>query len=465
MWEFFIIYINNKCGGVNVKKGYEVKCFNTAENRIMTIPLENMVGILLKLEFNVNFHIEALKAQAVAIRTNLIRNYSKMVEIDGIDNDIKNDIDNEKVKRAVIETEGIVITYNGKAIDAKYHLACGGSTENSENIMSNQVIYLRRVLCGYCKDSPYWQNEKSFSIEEIQEHIKKKFPDFMIKGVEIAGLMEDIERDDYGRVRHLKIGNELISGKELMELLDLDSTRFILFPTGVKFISKGKGHGMGLCLYGANKMAEEGYSFEEILKYYYTGVEVEKFKLPSEEMPLNGKVIVIDPGHGGDDYGYIGDSLGLLEKDIALSISLRLKNRLEELGANVFLTRDCDEKILATKRLEKVNEINPHFFMSLHMDYYPKSTMKGVEMFHFRSDEESKNIGLSILKSLKEMNIPTRGVKEGNFYVFRGIGTSSLLIELGFLSNEDEENKFKDDKYLEKLVIGISNGISNYYIP
>lgn len=447
-----------------MKRGYEIRYFNVAENRFMTVPLEDMVGILLKLEFNLNFHIEALKAQAVVIRTNLIRNHPEIIEIGGIDINIKNDIDCENINRAVSETEGLIITYNGKAIDAKYHLACGGSTENSENIMNNQVVYLRRVLCDYCRDSPYWQNEKSFSIEEIEELIKRKFPDFVIKDVEIAGFMDDFKRDDYGRVRYLKIGNEIISGKELMELLDLDSTRFIIFPTGVKFVSRGKGHGIGLCLYGANKMAEEGHSFEEIIKYYYTGVEIEKVRLPSEELPLNGKVIAIDPGHGGDDYGYIGDSLGLLEKDIVLDISLKLKKKLEELGASVFLTRDCDEKILATKRLEKVNEINPHFFMSLHMDYFPRSTMKGVEIFHFRSDEESKKIGLSILENLKGMNIPTRGVKEGNFYIFRGIGTSSLMVELGFLSNEEEEKRLNEEEYLKKLVTAISKGISDYFI-
>lgn len=446
-----------------MKKEYEVKYFDRTKNRTMTMPLEDMVGILLSLDFNLNFHIEALKAQAVVIRTNLARNQNKSVEIDKI-HSLEDNNNMTKVKKAVNETKGMVITYKGKPIDAKYHLVCGGSTENSENIVGNQVVYLRRVLCNYCKDSPYWENEKSFSIEEIQQLIKKRFPDFIMEDIEIVGFMEDIVRDDYGRVRYLKIGNEIISGKELMELLGLDSTRFIIFPTGVKFISRGKGHGIGLCLYGANKMAEEGYSFEEILKYYYTGVEIEEANLSSMEKPLNGKIITIDSGHGGDDYGYRGNLLGLLEKDIVLSISLSLRDKLEELGATVFLTRDCDQKLLATERIKKINEINPDFFISIHMDYYPNSTLKGVEMFYFRGDEESRNIGLSIVQNLREMNIPTRGVKEGNFYVFRGVGTSSLMLEAGYLSNEEEEIKFKDHKYIEKLAIGISKGISNYFI-
>lgn len=426
-------------------------------------PLEDKVSLLLSSEYNSNFHIEALKALAVVIRTNIARGVDESVEVNkNYNSGQSNHI--EEVKRAVRETEGMVITYKGKLIDAKYHLACGGSTENSENVTGNPVLYLRRVLCKYCQNSPYWQNEKSLSIEEIQERIRKKFPHYTMEDIEIKGLMEEIKRDEYGRVEYLKIGNDIISGKELMELLDLDSTRFIIWPTGLKFISKGKGHGMGLCLYGANKMAEEGHSFEEIIKYYYTGVEIEEGSLPTGEKPLNGKIIALDPGHGGEDHGYKGDYLGLLEKDIVYNLSLKLKECLEELGCKVFLTRNGDEKVLASERIERVNNINPHFFISIHMDYYSNSNLKGVEMFHFRNDIESQKIGLLIEKNLKEMDIPTRGVKEGNFYLFRGIGASALMVEVGFLSNKDEEIKFKDQKYIDKIALCISKGISSYFI-
>lgn len=444
-----------------MKRDNQLIYFDKAMKKNAVMPLEYMVSALLSLEFNLNFHIEALKACAVIIRTNIIRNKNKTIELD------LSKIDDSSIKKAekiVNETEGIIITYNGKPIDAKYHLTCGGSTENSENILGNHIFYLRRVLCDYCKNSPYWKNEKKFSIEEIQHLLKEKLPKVSMDDIEIVGFMEDIKRDEYGRVIYIKVGNKIFSGKELMELLGLDSTRFVILPTEVKFISRGKGHGMGLCLYGANKMAEEGFSFEDILKYYYTGVEISKAKLPSENMPLNGKSIVIDPGHGGEDEGFKGDFLGLLEKDIVLDISIRLKEKLEELGASVLLTRERDEKILATTRVKMVNEINPDFFISIHLDYYPNSNMKGVEMFYFRGDEVSKDIGINIANNLKEVGIKTRGVKEGNFYIFREVGTSSMMFEAGFLSNKDEEMKFEDDEYVEKLVTSMSKGISNYFI-
>lgn len=443
---------------------YNIRYLDKEKGKEMTIPLEKMVGILLYSEINLEFHIEALKAQAVIIRTNLLKS-PKNIEGTGL-KDIW-DCEDEGAKRAikaVEDTKGLAITFNEKLIDAKYHLVCGGSTDNSENVMNNQVIYLRRVLCDYCKHSPYWEKEVTFSIEEIQELLDVKFPKENIDtDTELTGFIEEIKKDDYGRVRSVKIGNESFSGRELMELLSLDSTRFSIYPIGVKFITRGKGHGVGLCQYGANRMAEEGYSFKDILKYYYTGVQIEKVALPCIKMPLYGKVIVIDPGHGGDDKGHKGNHLGLLEKNIVLNMSLKLKSKLDDLGATVHLTRDTDENILITRRLEQVNDINPNFFISIHMDYYPNSNMKGVEIFHFRNDEESKKLGLCIIDSLNKNQIPIRGVKEGNFFIFRGVSSSSMMVEIGYLSSLDEEIMFNDDKYLNKLANGIVKGILEYF--
>ncbi|MCF6464323.1 N-acetylmuramoyl-L-alanine amidase [Clostridium sp. Cult2] len=445
---------------------FNIKYFNKEKNQEAEMPLEKMVGILLNLEMGFNFHIEALKAQAIVLRTNLLKS-SNLIELGSFENIWDNYNDNQNTKKiikSVNETKGMVILYNDKLIDAKYHLACGGSTENSENVIENQIIYLRRVLCHYCKDSIFWRNEKNFSIEEVEELLKVNFPkaDVDLES-EISGFIEDVERDQQGRVLSIKVGNERFSGKKLMELLNLNSTRFAILPTGVKFVTRGKGHGIGLCQYGAEKMAQEGYSYVDILKYYYTGVEIKESRLPCIKKPLYGKVIVIDPGHGGDDEGHKGDLLGLIEKNIVLKLSFKLKSKLESLGVRIHLTREGDEKVLITKRIEQANNIQPDFYISLHMDYFYNSKMKGCEMFHFRKDYNSKKLGSYILKNLNAKQIVTRGVKEGNFYIFRGVSTSSLLIEIGYLSNPQEEIKFLDENYLEDLTEGIVKGILEYY--
>ena len=459
-----------------MKSIYNIKYFDKDKNQEMKLPLEKMVGILLASEINIQFHIEALKAQSIVIRTNLLkssechrRKGENKFDIKPLTlyKDIWNDryeYNIEKINKVVDDTEGLAITFDNKLIDAKYHLVCGGSTENSENVIDNQSAYLRRVLCDYCKDSPYWRNEKDYSIGEMVNLLKVRFPKMDINSSsDILGFVEEIERDEHGRVSSLKIGDKAFRGKELMEILDLNSTRFNIFPTGFKFISKGKGHGLGLCQYGAEKMAQEGASFKEILEYYYTGVEIKKMELPCIKRPLFGRILVIDPGHGGEDLGYKGDLIGLLEKDIVLDLSLKLKMELENLGATVYLTRENDEKVLITERLDKANEIYPDFFISIHMDYYPNSNTKGCEMFYFRDDIESKRLGSYILKKLKEKQVSVKEVKEGNFYIFRGINVSSLLLEIGYLSNKEEEVKFKDEYYIKDLVQGIKEGILEYF--
>ncbi len=444
--------------------GYNIRCVDKEKGRELVIPLERMVGLLLKKEIDVNFHIEALKAQAVAIRTNLLR-ISGPMEVKDLDVDLDLEYKpNERIRKVLEETEGIIITFNGKPIDAKYHVTCGGSTENSENVLKNSVTYLRRVLCDYCKDSPYWWKEKSFSVEEIEKILKIKFPKMdVVESPQIEGFMENIEKDPYGRVKSIKIGNKEFTGLELMELLSLNSTRFSIYPSSIKFVSRGKGHGIGLCQYGANKMAEEGYSYKEILKYYYTGVELENLVMPSEDKPLYGKRIMLDPGHGASDTGYKGDYLGLLEKDITLSLGLKLKKKLEDLGATVYMTRDEDKKILTIKRIEQANHIKPDFFISLHLDYFPRSSVKGVDMFYFKGDEESRALGLCILKRIKEEQIPAKSIKEGNFYIFRGVSVSSLLIETGYLSSQEEEYSLNEEKYMGKLANAIAKGIVDYF--
>lgn len=442
---------------------FKIRYINRRNHEELEMPLEKMVGILLSLEMDTNFHIEALKAQAIAIRTNLVKN--PIVEGEGMIEGWEKDDENKgKIKKAVDDTQGLVILFNDKPIDAKYHLSCGGSTENSENVVNHRIAYLRRVLCEHCKNNIYWRREKDFTLEDMERLLKVKFPKMDIgTESEIIGFIEDVEKDEHGRVKSLRVAGEKISGKELAKLLNLNSTRYSIFPTGVKFITRGKGHGVGLCQYGANVMAEMGYTYLDILKYYFTGTEVRKHILPSIKKPLYGKTIIIDPGHGGEDEGYKGDTTGLLEKDLALKLALRLKAELTDLGMQVHLTREEDITLSITERIEEANRIRSDFFISIHADYFNSSSLKGCEIFHFRKDYNSQKLGFHILRNLKDKDIVTRGVKEGNFYIFRGVSTSSLLIEIGYLSNPDEEQKFLDESYLESIVQGIVEGIIEYY--
>ena len=213
---------------------FNIKYLNNKNDQEMEMPLEKMVKILLALEIDINFHIETLKAQAIIIRTNLLRT-SKFLGGEGcIKLDLKpldsfKDIWKEdfnknldKINRAVEETKGLIITFANKPIDAKYHLCCGGSTENAENVVDNSITYLRRVLCDYCKDSIYWENEKIFTLEDLKEKLEVEFPQKDENTeTEILNFIDNIEKYDQGRVTSIKIGDRYFRGSELMEKIDL----------------------------------------------------------------------------------------------------------------------------------------------------------------------------------------------------------------------------------------------------
>ena len=451
-------------------------------------PLEEMVKILLPSQIDINFNLESLKAQAVIIRTNLIRNSLKIDgkgcnKYKGVDlcksnhcyefnyleefkdiweNNFNKNI--KKIEKVVKETEGNILILKGKPIIAAYHNTCGGSTENSENVIKNKVVYLRKVLCDYCIDSPNWHGSKKYFIEEIEKALNINFPkDYSLKKGEIDGYIDNIIRDEEGRVKKVTIGGEEFTGKEIMELLNLNSTRFYISPISIEIVSRGKGSGLGYCQYGGNEMAKRGYSYREILDYYYTGVKIENYVLPSIKKPLMGKIILIDPGHGGEDFGHIGSN-GLKEKDIVLLVSKKLKIKLEELGAKVYLTRSKDEDILLNKRAEMANHIRPDFFISFHMDFFANSNNKGCKAYVFKRDEKERELGDTILEEInKDMKIVNKGVKEGRFFLLKNVNVNALLIELGYLSNREEELNFSDEIFIEELVESIKKGFLKYF--
>ncbi|WP_352405100.1 N-acetylmuramoyl-L-alanine amidase [Sporanaerobacter acetigenes] len=451
--------------------------FYIEKQEIFQKPLEEIIEKLLPSQIDIDFNIECLKAQAVIARTNMVREYLKIDKSNSIYSSYRfyselelkemwNEkyIENiEKIKKAVEETKGLVITMEGKPIMARYHDTCGGSTENSENVIKNEVNYLRKVLCLYCQNSPNLIEEKDFSIEDIENALKVKFHlDNPYSKGEIKGFFEDIVRDEENRVLSINVGGKVFSGKEIMEGLHLNSTRFYMTPLYLRFTSKGKGDGLGFCQYGGNELANRGYSFLDILEYYYTGVEIEKYSLPGIENPLYGKTIMIDPGHGGKDFGHMGE-LGSKEKDIVLEVAKILKEELEKLGGEVYLTRELDEEVLLSKRSEMANRIRPDFFISLHMNYFPKSNMKGCEIYCFKEDAEGRKMGNILLENLEGIGVVNRGVKEGNFYLLKSIGVSTIMIELGFLSNLEEEKCFLEENFIKRLSYGITLGILEYF--
>lgn len=465
-----------------------ITIYNPYDKKIIIKPLEELVKELVACSMPLTFHIEALKCQSIIMRT-IVAKRLKLFEAKEMKSQLEADISLEEFQgciplekyrdiwgqqyddyikiltKAVDDTQRVIIFFNSKPIDARFHMVCGGATENSENVDGNIVQYLRKVLCSYCEDTPYSFNYKDISIQEIEGRLGVQFiKENPIKNMEMQNIFYDINRDEEGRVIKLKVAGKEFEGKELMKLLELNSTRFSWRPEKIRFFTTGKGDGVGLCQYGANKMAQEGKTAEEILKYYYTGINLNEIEIKDMKQPLKGKAIMIDAAHGGEKGEDNIGSSGLREKDINLDISCYLQERLEELGATVYMTRRKDEYIPVTERANAANKILPHFFISIHQNYFKHPSISGTEIYYYRGDKEAKRLGEEIIKEMTEkLSTVNRGVKTAEFFLLRDVRVSSIHVEVAYISNPQEEERLMQEEFKREAALAIANGIIKYY--
>ncbi|MEA3423059.1 MAG: N-acetylmuramoyl-L-alanine amidase [Bacillota bacterium] len=176
-------------------------------------------------------------------------------------------------------------------------------------------------------------------------------------------------------------------------------------------------------------------------------------------------LIVIDPGHGGKDPGAIGKISGIYEKTLALKSGLMLKKELEKEGFKVYMTRSTDEYISLYERANMANELNADLFVSVHINAHTNSNANGVEVLYSpfttkHSDVLAKTIQKYLVGDLGAVNRGT--VPRPNLIVIRETKMPAALVELGFLSNEREEQLLQKNWYLEKAVKAMKNGIIEF---
>ncbi len=364
---------------------------------------------------------------------------------------------------AVKETNNTIITFEGKPIKPFYHYRCGGATENSENVIGSRITYLRRVLCSYCREVND-ESEKCYNISELESLLDTKISRSDNTHFSIRGMFEDIEADDQGRIKTIKIGNKLFKGTELMKILKLNSTRFNYSPIKFMFKTIGTGHGLGICQCGANEMAKRGKLWQDILKYYYTGVKLEEMQMPEEGRPLKGRSFVLDAGFGGANGGDGKGLNGLREKDVNLDIVLMLAELLRSEGAAVNLTRDSDVSVAMVDRASMANSAKPDFFISLLQNTFASPGVSGTEIYFFRGDKGSERLaGLIMEELVASLGIKSRGVRTAEYYLLREVKASSLIIQLQYITNPLDEARLADLQWRGKSAEAIFSSIKKYY--
>ena len=178
-----------------------------------------------------------------------------------------------KISTAVDETTGQIMTYNDEIISAVFHSTSSGMTESAVDVWGADVPYLQSVASTGDKESPKYHSELTLSEQEFKNIAEEK-----IDGVDWNnGLVSNINRSNAGGIVTLDVGGVNIKGTEFRNIFSLRSANVEISQENgdIKMSVKGFGHGVGMSQYGADYLARQGKTYEEILKTYYTGVEIE----------------------------------------------------------------------------------------------------------------------------------------------------------------------------------------------
>ncbi len=281
---------------VIVSSSYHTTFFTTSASKKITIldtktnnkeskELEDYVIGVVAAEMPASFNIEALKAQAVASRTYA----AYKIKSSNQDYDVVTDVSNqsyitvsemqqkwqtdfykyyEKVKEAVNATKGQIMMYDDEIVEAYYFAMSNGYTEDVSLVFSEEKDYLKSVESAYDNNS---LKNFTYTVEFTKQEICTKL------NVDCNTLnFKNIERSSTNRVNNITVNNTTFKGTKFRSLLGLRSTDFDIQNNGDKIIitTRGYGHGVGMSQYGANGMANDGYKYDEILKYYYKNIKI-----------------------------------------------------------------------------------------------------------------------------------------------------------------------------------------------
>lgn len=183
----------------------------------------------------------------------------------------------------------------------------------------------------------------------------------------------------------------------------------------------------------------------------------------------NKPLILIDPGHGGDDFGTCSADRKYKEKQLTLTTAILVRKHLSKSGYRSVLLRNRDVAISKEERIRRANKAKADLYVSIHYNWALNKQASGIEIFYHanaKSEKEkrrfiaSRNLAKQILNKIcLETHQPSRGIKKGAFYVIKNAQMPAVLVEAGFMSNISEMNKLKDHKFLNSIALGIAKGI------
>ena len=280
----------------------KVNIIISKESTIKEISIEDYVIGVVAAEMPAEFGIEALKAQAVAARTYAL---AHIKELGGTPCKNGNGADLcdtvhcqvymtkeermklwsktsgekywDKIKTAAEATRGQVLTFNNRLVMEPYYFATSsGKTENSEDVFTAAVPYLRSVESPGEEVAKNFKTSQVFKYKDLSRIINDNYNNAKVSSASIKKQITILDRTDAGSVKSIKVGNITMTGSKFRAMLGLKSSNFVIKfnSNDVEIDCSGYGHGVGMSQWGANAMAKEGKKYTEILSHYYQGTEI-----------------------------------------------------------------------------------------------------------------------------------------------------------------------------------------------
>lgn len=187
-------------------------------------------------------------------------------------------------------------------------------------------------------------------------------------------------------------------------------------------------------------------------------------------LPLTGKIIILDIGHGGDDPGTSYQNI--LEKDLNLAIGLELEKELSRNGASVILTREGDYDISSPNanrrkksdfdnRIDLINKSKANVYLSIHINYLEDTSYYGGQIFYY--GEENKKLAEFLQSEFNTISYPRSIKPMPNIYMYRRLKIPGVLVECGFISNKKEREKLITPAYQKEIAKVLTQGLANYF--
>lgn len=276
-----------------------VPVYLSTENKVDQIQLEDYVRGVVAAEMPAEFEPEALQAQALAARTYIVRRWmaDDRTNVPVQDALVTDTITHQayqtdeklldrwgseqyesyyqKIEEAVRATQGMILTYQHQPIEALFFSTSNGRTENSEDYWEQHLPYLRSVESPWDETlSPRYKKTVSLAKNTV---LKALGLSSSLSAESLVAGMEITEYSEGGRAKTVRVAGKSFSGREIREKLQLDSSQFDWKASGnvVDITTYGYGHGVGMSQWGANGMAKEGYTAEEIVKHYYKDIVIQ----------------------------------------------------------------------------------------------------------------------------------------------------------------------------------------------